>query len=119
MTRCRLRSRFRGGSSGASILALGGVGALKLLTTAMVAEEIGFSQDWVRDHAAELGGIRMGHPTRGQLRFEPPRIEAYKRRRQLPEKPATRQRSARRPGRRRVPASVPLLPLPGDTAQGR
>lgn len=58
-------------------------GALKLWTTAQVAEEIGFSEDWVRDHAAELGGIRMGHPTRGQLRFEPPSIEAYKQRRQL------------------------------------
>jgi hypothetical protein len=119
MTRCELRSRFRGRSSGASILAPGEVGALKLWTTARVAEEIGFSQDWVRDHAAELGGIRMGHPTRGQLRFEPPRIEAYKQRRQLPEKSATRQRSRRRPGRRRVPTGVPLLPLPGDIPQGR
>jgi hypothetical protein len=92
---------------------------LKLWTTARVAEEIGFSQDWVRDHAAELGGIRMGHPTRGQLRFEPPRIEAYKQRRQVPEKSATRQRSARRQRRRRVPTNVSLLPLPGDASQGR
>lgn len=67
------------------------------------------SEEWVRDHAGELGGIRMGHPVRGQLRFESEQIEAYKTSRRIARALVTP------PGRRRklrAPADVELLPLP-------
>lgn len=117
MSRCRLRTQLGSRSSGRLLWARRGGGPLKLWTTAKVAEEIGFSEDWVRDHAAELGGIRMGHPTRGQLRFEPPRIEAYKQDRRLSPQRISRPKSERATRRRgRIPRGVELLPLPDEAS---
>lgn len=84
---------------------------MSLWTTADVARDLAMSEDWVRDHAAELGGIRVGHPTRGQLRFPPSQIEAYKNNRELEMPPGRR----RPPGKRRkpqLPGGIDLLPLP-------
>ena len=67
------------------------------------------SEEWVREHAAELGAIRVGDGPKGALRFDAARVRAALERRRLG-RPKDRQR--RRPGQRRrslglVPAAVP------------
>ena len=90
---------------------LGSVGpGSRYLDTTSVAEMLGVSDEWVRDHAAELGAIRLGDGKRGQLRFEVDRVRTALDRRRLQTEP--RPRSARR-ARRRV-AGVQLLPLPAS-----
>jgi hypothetical protein len=84
---------------------------MALLTTAEVAAELAMSEDWVRENAVELGGIRMGRSCRAQLRFEPDRIAAYKRRQSL-EALVSQAKKPQRPGRRAAPTGVELLPLP-------
>jgi hypothetical protein len=65
------------------------------------------SEEWVRENAADLGGIRMGRTSRSQIRFEPEGVAAYKQRQRLaqasqaPKKP-------QRPRRRLIPAGVEL-----------
>jgi hypothetical protein len=82
-----------------------------LLTTREVAAELTMSEDWVREHAAELGGIRMGKSPRAPLRFEEEHVDRYLDRQRLaaPEEPRPRRR---RPGPRPAPAGVELFPLP-------
>jgi hypothetical protein len=82
----------------------------RLVTTATVAEMIGVSPDWVRDHAAELGAFRVGDGAKGELRFDPGEVRvALERRRLCRLAPEV---VVRRPGRRRSPRNVELLPLP-------
>ena len=83
---------------------------MPLMTTAEVAAEIAMSEEWVRDHAGELGAIRAGRGGRAPLRFEPESLEAWKRAHRLAPPQATDR--PRRRGRRRAPAGVELLPLP-------
>ena len=83
---------------------------MALLTTRQAAELLSMSEDWVREHAAELGGIRTSDGPRAPLRFEPRRIEAWEERQRLPKPKAAKQR--RRPGPRPAPAGVELFPLP-------
>jgi hypothetical protein len=82
---------------------------MAMLTTAEVAAEIRMSEDWVREHAAELGGIRAGRTCRAKLLFERDDIVTWKQAHRLsrPSAKATRRRRARQ-----VPADVELLPLP-------
>lgn len=83
----------------------------RLLTTQQVANALAVSDDWVREHAAELGGIRLSDGPRSPLRFEPGAIEDWKSRRRVAPPPTARPRH--KPGaRRRPPADVELLPLP-------
>jgi hypothetical protein len=83
---------------------------VSLLTTAQVAKELTVSEEWVRDHQAELDAIKLGDGPKAHLRFEPERIAAYKARCRV-EPPEVR--ISRRPPRpRRAPAGVELLPLP-------
>ena len=44
---------------------------------------LGVSEDWVRDHAAELGAIRVGDGPRGMLRFEAARVRTALERRRV------------------------------------
>jgi hypothetical protein len=85
----------------------------KYLTTAEVASRIRMSEEWVREHAAELGGIRLGDSRFGALRFESELVsEAMEARRLQPPKRGRR----RRPGpARRLSGGVELLPLPEST----
>jgi len=78
-------------------------------TTADVAHELAMSEDWVREHAPELGGYRVGGP-RSPLRFEPGEIAAYKQRQRLA-RPRAR-RNPHRPGPPSAPRGVKLVPLP-------
>jgi hypothetical protein len=71
------------------------------------------SEDWVRDHAAELGAIRVGDSSRGPLRFDSKKVAAaIDRRRDGRPQPARR---PRRPGPR-PSGGVKLLPLPTEGA---
>jgi hypothetical protein len=82
----------------------------KYLDTTAVARMLGCSEDWVRDHASELGAARIGDGPKGALRFEVRRVEeALERRRVAGAKPARRRA---RPGPARRPAAVELIPLP-------
>jgi hypothetical protein len=81
-------------------------GAPRWLSTAEVALAFGRSQEWVRDHAAELGGRKIGGP-RAPWRFP---AECLDRREQAsvpPEPPPQSQ-----PLRRRS-SGVELLPIRG------
>lgn len=83
---------------------------MALWTTERVATELAVSADWVREHAAELGGMRTSDSPRAPLRFEPADIEAWKRRRRM-EAPAL-PKTPQQPGPRAAPRGVKLLPLP-------
>jgi hypothetical protein len=43
---------------------------IRLYDTRAVARMLAVSEDWVRDHAAKLGAIRVGDSPRGPLRFD-------------------------------------------------
>jgi hypothetical protein len=82
---------------------------LQLLDTPTVAGMLAVSETWVRDHAAELGAIRVGDGPKGALRFDARRVRAAIEYRRL-DRP--REQHARRPGPRRrsagvLPAAVP------------
>lgn len=82
---------------------------LRLLDTRTVARMLAVSEEWVREHAAELGAIRVGDGPKGALRFDAARVNAALDGRRL-DRPHEGQR--RRPGPRRrslgtVPAAVP------------
>ena len=85
---------------------------MRLLTTAEVADLLAMSEDWVRDHAGELGAIRAGG-SRAPLRFEPEAIEEWKATQRVagPEVRVTR---PRRP-RPAAPPGVDLSLLPPPT----
>lgn len=81
----------------------------RLMDTQTVAHMLAVSEEWVREHAAELGAIRVGDGPKGALRFDLARVHVALERRRL-ERPKDRQR--RHPGQRRrslglVPPSVP------------
>jgi excisionase family DNA binding protein len=77
-----------------------------LLSVPQVASLLAMSEDFVRDHAGELGGCRVG----SRLRFRRASVDAWidaQRHDEPPDAPS------RRPGPRRTQAGVELLPLPG------
>ncbi|MQA76310.1 MAG: hypothetical protein GEU88_18610 [Solirubrobacterales bacterium] len=82
-------------------------GSERLLTVAEVAQWLSLGEGWVREHAAELGGVKVGDDPRAPLRFTGQGVEEWIERRRL--------QPAERPRRRRVSAErVKLLPLPGE-----
>ncbi|MBS1894384.1 MAG: hypothetical protein JST59_24045 [Actinobacteria bacterium] len=111
----RRRNRQAPDLWGAAASVIGDV-LMAMLTTAEVAVEVKMSEDWVRDHAPELGGIRAGRTKRAPLRFEPEGIEAWKRDHRVGS--PTPGRSRRRRSRARRVDDVELLPLPPATGAG-
>jgi hypothetical protein len=83
----------------------------RFLTTAEVAEMLAMSPEWVREHAAELGAMRLGDGPKGHLRFDEERVlAAMEKRRVAAAQPQT---PRARPGRRPQPHDdVELLKLP-------
>ena len=82
---------------------------LRLVDTQTVARSLAVSEEWVREHAAELGAVRVGDGPKGALRFDVARVRAALEHRRL-ERPKDRPR--RRPRQRRqspglAPAAVP------------
>lgn len=82
------------------------------LDTAKVATMLDASEEWVRDHAAELGALRLGDGPKGALRFRAERIRKALEHRRLGESP--RRPARRRPRRPRTASGVELLPLPDE-----
>jgi excisionase family DNA binding protein len=83
------------------------------LTAQQVADHLGCTRSFVYEHAAELGGVRMGSSRQSRLRFRLEDVDAAMTSRRLrveqtPEAPAPR---TRRSARRR--SDVPLLPIKG------
>lgn len=91
---------------------------MAMLTTAEVAAEVKMSEDWVRDHAPELGGIRAGRTKRAPLRFEPEGIEAWKRAHRVGSPAPDRPLRRRSPSQGRRVDDVDLLPLPPAAGVG-
>ena len=84
----------------------------RLLLTEEVAEHLAASPAFVRAHAAELGGVRLGGHPKGPLRFDPVSIDAWIAGQRIGrDVPAPR----RRPGRQRT-GGVTLIPLPREAA---
>jgi hypothetical protein len=83
---------------------------LRHVSTARLARLLDLSEDWVRDHAAELGAVRAGGGRNGELRFEVARVRAALDARRLTAPPT--RRAATRPGPRRGGTDVELLPTP-------
>ena len=78
-----------------------------MLTVADVAAWLALGEGWVREHAAELGGVKVGDDPRAPLRFTSRGVEEWIESRRL--------RPAAKPVRRGVPAErVKLLSLPHD-----
>ena len=87
----------------------------QLLTTEEVAQLIAMSPEFVREHAAELGGLRVGRGPRAQLRFDPAGVVAWIEARKLaaePEAPTP----IRRRRKSQVPPDLELIPVPAWAA---
>jgi hypothetical protein len=80
----------------------------RLLTVADVARWLSLGEHWVREHAAELGGVKIGDDPRSPLRFARVAVEEWIEEHRLRAPagvPATPTETAER---------VKLLPLPGE-----
>jgi hypothetical protein len=78
-----------------------------MLTVGDVARWLALGEGWVREHAAELGGVKLGDDPRAPLRFTRAGVQDWIESRRL--------RPLVKAARRRVPAErVKLLPLPRD-----
>lgn len=85
--------------------------APEVLTTAEVASRYRVSEEFVREHAVEMGGRRLGHSRRAPLRFDRRDLDRWWR--GLPrEAQLDRPEKPQRPGPKRAPSGVELLPLP-------
>jgi hypothetical protein len=85
-------------------------GVPHLLDAVGVAEMVSMSLDWVREHAAELGGVRVGAGSRGELRFEADKVRAYLAKRRLK---IDEPKGGKRPGPKPSASSdVELIDLP-------
>lgn len=74
-----------------------------------VAALLKVSRDWVYEHQAELGAVRLGAGARPTLRFEAARVREYVAARRVD----GQQEAPRRRGPRRSTRAVELLPLRG------
>jgi hypothetical protein len=83
----------------------------RLLATPVVARMLSVSEEWVREHAAELGAIRVGDGPKGVLRFDAGRVRAELERRRV-ERP--REASRRRAGPRPRSLGVAPTAVPAD-----
>jgi hypothetical protein len=86
----------------------------RLIATPVVARMLAVSEEWVRDHASELGAIRVGDGPKGALRFDPRRVRAALERRRV-ERPG--EASPGRPGPRRRSRGVAPTAIPADVKE--
>lgn len=95
--------------------------ASELVDAAKVARRFGVSVEWVRDHADELGVVRLGDGPRPRLRFDLEQVRRAMAARQTsddsppPPEPASPPVHARR-RRRGATADAQLLPIRGGEA---
>src|SRR4051812_10595261 len=83
-----------------------GTPAARWLSTAEVAVAFGRSEEWVRDHAAELGGLKVGGP-RAPWRFPAGCLD------RRDESPAASEPPLKPKSRPRRGSAVALLPIRG------
>lgn len=86
----------------------------RLIATPVVARMLAVSEEWVRDHASELGAIRVGDGPKGALRFDPRRVRAALERRRV-ERP--REASSGWPGPRRRSRGLAPAAIPDDVKE--
>lgn len=86
---------------------------VRLYDTRAVARMLAVSEDWVREHAAELGAMRVGDSPRGPLRFDCAKVLTAIEHRRVGQTEAARSARGAGPGRSR---GVRLLPLPTESA---
>jgi hypothetical protein len=84
---------------------------LHLINTETLARLLAVSEEWVREHAAELGAIRVGDSPKGALRFEAGRARAALDRRRVGRPSDTQHGRALQ--RRRSPGVAPTA-IPAD-----
>jgi hypothetical protein len=88
-----------------------------LLTAAQVAERYAVTPEWVRDHADELGAVRLGSGPRPRLRFDSRGVEAWIAARSTGEGSSSANRARRRARSdaraSRTSSGRPLLPVKG------
>lgn len=93
-------------------------GAPRMLSAAEVAARIGRSRDFVYDHAADLGALRLGDGPRARLSFDAEVVEEWVTRRR-PSGRSNRPRSKTGTKQGRQPATsgsgVDLLPITRST----
>jgi hypothetical protein len=78
-----------------------------LLTVAQTATMTAMSEDWVRQHTAELGGFRLGDGAKGELRFDRDLVWQAIRARQVRQVSAPAAVSRRHGRRQRSAGAVP------------
>lgn len=78
-----------------------------------VAAVLKMSRDWVYEHQAELGAVRLGAGARPPLRFDAARVREYMAAGRVDVRDEA---SPRRRGPRRTSRGVELLPLRGASA---
>lgn len=91
-------------------------GGPALLTTRQVAEKLGHSTDWVRQHRHELG-VRPGTGTRPRLLFDALAVTRYVTLGPVDNDPERRTTVLRRANQPRVdllPIDGPIVPRPGE-----
>lgn len=84
--------------------------APEVLTTAEVASRYRVSEEFVREHAVEMGGRRLGRSRRAPLRFNARDLDRWWRGLPL-EADLERAEKSQRPGPRRAPRGVKLFPV--------
>jgi hypothetical protein len=83
-----------------------------LIDTATAAKLLGTSTEYVRDHAVELNGIKLGNGPKAQWRFDPERLRSSLRMDEA--QSSIRVEDASPPKRRRKPAGTGLLEVRGQ-----
>jgi hypothetical protein len=87
--------------------------SMRLVDVAEAADMLSVSPEWVRDHAADLGAVRLRDGARSPLRFDPEQLRAYVTARRIA-KPAP-VAPKRRPGPSRGQAwAESIIPLPKE-----
>jgi len=79
----------------------------RLVDPATLALELGVSRDWVYEHSAELGALRLGNGPKPRLRFDPVAVRDALSPKSGDE-PAVPPRAT---GRRAAPSAAPKLPV--------
>jgi hypothetical protein len=89
----------------------------ELVDAQEVARRVNVAPRWVRDHAAELGAVRVGDGPRPRLRFDPASVAEALTARSVSKGSPAPDRPVRRRGSRSAPADgsagYPLLPVRG------